>query len=230
MKRLVVLLLFFEGLPFLFAQNQQAFIREITGTVELKDPGSTNWRPGKNGDRILSNTVISTGFKSTAVLVIGNSTIVIRSLTRLSLEEMLKQDKTEQVSLNLRIGRLRANIAPPSVGSIDFKVRSPIATASVRGTAFDFDMLNLEVNEGMVSFVPARGAASSHPVLVRAGESSRIDPDSGRAMSPLAMAETNRIFPALPGQTASPILAAADTPKATISQGALVVNVTLESQ
>jgi hypothetical protein len=231
MKRMIVLFVFFGGVSFLFAQNQRAFIREITGTVELKAHGSADWIPGKAGDRILPNTVISTGFRSTALLAIDNSTIVIRPLTRLTLEELLEQDGTEQVSLSLRTGRIRANVTPPAAGRIDFSVRSPIATASVRGTAFDFDTLNLHVSEGMVRFAPAQGAALSRPALVKAGENSWIDRDSGRAVNPLVAAETNRIPPALPGQNASS--AVSDTPKAAIPQeanthGSLVVNVTLE--
>jgi hypothetical protein len=231
MKRIVVLFVLLGGVSFLFAQNQRAYIREITGTVELKAQGGADWVPGKAGDRVFPNTVISAGFRSTALLAIGTSTIVIQPLTRLTLEELLGQDETEQVHLSLRTGRIRANVTPPVGGHIGFTVRSPIAIASVRGTAFDFDTLNLQVSEGTVSFAPAQGAASSRPVLVRAGESSRMDLDSGRAVSPMAAVEISRIPPALPGQNAS----SAASPKAAIPQepntrGSLVVNVTLESE
>ncbi|MDR1098848.1 MAG: FecR family protein [Treponema sp.] len=225
MKPLVVLLLFFEGLSFLFAQNQQALIREITGTVELKVPGSADWIPGKKGDRVLPNTVISTGFRSTALLAIGDSFIAVRPITRLTLEELIAQDGTEQANFNLHTGRIRVQVTPPATGKIDLRVRSPMAIAAVRGTAFNFDTLNLEVSEGMVSFAPARGAASSRPILVRGGERSRVD--SGRAVAPLAAAEANRLLPALPGRDLS---TAADAPKTAASQGSLVVNVTLESE
>jgi hypothetical protein len=229
MKPLVVLLLFFEGASFLFAQNQRAFIREITGTVELKVPGSANWIPAREGNRILPNTVISTGFRSAALLVIGDSTIVVRPITRLSLEELLKRDNAEQVSLNLHTGRVKAQVTPPAAGRVDFEVRGPSVTASVRGTAFDFDTLNLKVSEGVVSFAPAtRGTASSRPVPVRAGESSWVDTGSGRVVSPPAVAETNRVLPALPGRNT--FSAASNTPKAAVSQGSLVVDVTLESE
>jgi hypothetical protein len=229
MKRIVVLFLFLGGMSFLFAQNQRAFIREITGTVELKIPGSADWIPGKAGGRIFPNTVISTGFKSAALLVIGESTIAIRPLTRLSLEELLERNETEQVRLNLHTGRIRTRVRPPVGGRIDFSVRSPVASASVRGTAFDFDTLNLHVGEGTVSFAPViRTGAFSRPIPVSAGESSRVDSDSGRAVNPLTAAEINRIPPALPGHDASP--AVSDAPKAAISHGSLVVNVTLESQ
>lgn len=50
-------------------------------------------------------------------------------------------------------------------------VTSPSATASVRGTSFDFDTRNLGVSQGLVSF---RGAVSGYPVMVGAGSSSGI--------------------------------------------------------
>ncbi|MDR1352158.1 MAG: FecR family protein [Treponema sp.] len=197
----------------------------MTGTVELKVPGSADWIPGKKGSRVLPNTVISTGFRSTALLAVGDSTIAVQPLTRLSLEELIKQAGTERASLNLHTGRIRAQVAPPAAGSIEFSVRSPMATASVRGTAFNFDTLNLEVRKGAVSFAPAiQGTASSRPVLVRAGESSRIDADSGRVLSPQAAAETSRTPPALPGREAAAAL------KTAVPQGSLAVQVTLESE
>ncbi|MDR1410576.1 MAG: hypothetical protein LBI91_00045, partial [Spirochaetaceae bacterium] len=73
-----------------------------------------------------------------------------------------------------------------------------------------------------------QGAASSRPALVRAGERSWMDIDSGRAVNPSVAAEKDRIPPALPGQNASP--AASDTPKAINTHGSLVVSVTLESE
>jgi hypothetical protein len=115
--------------------------------------------------------VISTGFKSTALLVLGNSTITLQPLTRLSLEELMETRGDEQVEVYLRTGRVRAEVRPPVGGTTVFTVRSPIATASVRGTVFDFDTVNLTVTEGQVQFAGATGS----PVPVRGGESSSVD-------------------------------------------------------
>jgi hypothetical protein len=129
---------------------QTAVIREINGTVEVKQPGAQGWEAAKEGQRLEAASLISTGFKSTALLSIGNSDIAIRPLTRVSLEEMLAARNAEQVTLNLRAGRIRANVKPPAGGKVDFTVRSPMATASVRGTVFDFDGTRLRVEEGRV--------------------------------------------------------------------------------
>jgi hypothetical protein len=69
---------------------QTAVIREISGTVEVKQPGAQGWEAAKEGQRLETASLISTGFRSTALLSIGNSDIAVRPLTRLSLEEILR--------------------------------------------------------------------------------------------------------------------------------------------
>jgi len=60
-------------------------LREFNGTVELKAPGSSSFVPAKAGDKLSQDTVISTGFKSTALVELGSSIITVRPLTRLTL-------------------------------------------------------------------------------------------------------------------------------------------------
>jgi hypothetical protein len=208
MKRMVVVMLLCGMGAGLRAQT--AYIRELSGTVELKGPGSDVWRPAKTGDVLEETTVISTGFRSIARLAIGNSVIAVRPLTRLTLGELVRAGNNETVRLELRTGSVRAEVAPPSAGRTDFRVRSPVATASVRGTVFEFDTENLTVSEGVVQFSPGseeRGTAR-RSVAVRAGEASRIDRESGRTLPPLAAAETERSLPPLAGESGG---SAADT-------------------
>jgi hypothetical protein len=57
---------------FLFAQEAGsggAYIREFTGTVELKAPEAAAWRAAKKGDQLSKDTMISTGYNSSAVVV-----------------------------------------------------------------------------------------------------------------------------------------------------------------
>jgi hypothetical protein len=77
------------------------------------------------------------------------------------------------------MGRVRVDVKPPVGAKAIATVRGPIATASVRGTSFEFDTNNLYVNEGSVSFSGNRGQA----VLVGAGGSSRVE-QTGRASNP----------------------------------------------
>jgi hypothetical protein len=65
---------------------------------------------------------------------------------------------------------------------VNFTIRSPIATASVRGTVFDFDTVNLNVQEGLVNFSAPSGPAQP----VNAGRGSSINEINHTASPPLS--------------------------------------------
>ena len=226
MKRSIILMLLLLGAVFVFAQTPEASIQEMSGTVELKIPGSADWKPAKQGDRIELSTIISTGFKSTAVLIVGNSTLIVRPLTRLSLETLMNREETETINIGLRTGRIQVNVKPPAGGKTEFSVQSPVATASVRGTVFSIDPVNLRVIEGSVRYQLASGQAMNRPVLVNAGQQSWIDVDTGRTVNPLAQADANRALPALAGQNAA--AGTESGAKLKIAQGTLAIEAPLE--
>jgi hypothetical protein len=154
---------------FLFAQAPEVLIQELTGTVEVQEPGSSRWIPAREGMRLEQSSIISTGLQSSAVILIGQSKIMVRPLTRLSIEELSALRENEQVGLFLRTGKVRAEVTPPEGGRTNFTVRSAQATNSVRGTAFEFDTVQVTVEEGRVLFLSNAGGSAA---LVRAGESS----------------------------------------------------------
>lgn len=224
MKRTIILMILLGAASLAFAQNPQAQIREMTGTVELKTPEAAGWIPARPGITIRESTIISTGFKSTAILAIGNSTLTVRPLTRMSLDALISRDETETINIGLSTGRVRADIKPPAGGRADVSVKTPTVTASVRGTFFDMDTVNIKVYEGKVNISPA--GASGRPVAVSAGQESWVT--SGKAVSPADVAETSLSLPSVSGQkTASGAKAGArlEAPK-----GSLEIEVTLESQ
>jgi hypothetical protein len=187
----------------LFGQTgETALVRELIGTVEMRAPGGTEWEPVRSGQRLPVDTVISTGFRSTVNLVLGDSVLTVRPLTRIAIAGISRRREGDRVDLNLRAGRIRADVKPPPGGTLDFSVRSPIATASVRGTVFELDTLNLFVSEGTVEFTGTSGAA----VLVDSGGSSFVDGAAGRPVSPAetAAAELRPELPAGAG-TAIPV-------------------------
>jgi hypothetical protein len=161
--------------------GQTAVVRDLTGTVEIKAPGRAEWTPVRRGQELSGNTLISTGFKSSALIELGNSTLTVHPLTRLSITELFREGSSERVSLNLRAGRVRADVKPPAGGSLDFSVRSPVATASVRGTVFEQDTQNLYVSEGTVEFM---GTGTGTAVLVDGGGATFVDGTTGRPVSP----------------------------------------------
>jgi len=179
-----------------FAQNA-GVIKEMTGEVELKPAGSAAFVPARAGSEVAQDTVVSTGFKGTAIIAVGSSTITVRPLTRLSLSELQVSSGSENLNMNLQAGRVRVDVKPPEGTRANFTVQSPSATASVRGTSFEFDTRNLSVIEGTVSFQGLRGA----PRPVSAGFRSSLDRNVSAA-DPSDISKSN-VMPSSPAGTES---------------------------
>jgi len=156
--------------------SQEAVIRELAGTVELKLAGSTAWVNAVQGQSVAGSTVISTGFKSYALLSIGNSVINVRPLTRLSLTEISASQNAETINIGLQAGRVRLDVSPPAGVRSAAKVQTPVATASTRGTIFEVSIFELWVIEGSIEY---RGSSGGH-VIVDAGGYSTVDERTGR--------------------------------------------------
>jgi hypothetical protein len=193
MKISVICAIFFVLAMEIPAQNALGTIREFSGLVELKKSASEDWVPARLGDTLERDMIISTGFRSFAVLALGDSVFTVRSLSRLRIEELSRSSQKDEMRLDLRAGRIRARVKAPPAGNVNVTVRSPSATASVRGTVFDFDTINLAVHEGQVDFVP-RGGVS---VPVRAGSSSYID-EKNQAAAPPRTETAAALTPDLP--------------------------------
>jgi hypothetical protein len=177
MKNFLFLTIFI--LTGMYASAQNAVFEQVIGTVEIKQPNETSFKAANNGDQLFQETVISTGFKSFAIIKTGYTSIMVRPLTLLSLTEIQKLSESETLEINLQAGRLRVDVKPPAGTRANTTIKSATATASVRGTSFEFDTSNLYVNEGAVSYSGNRGQS----FLVRAGETSRVE-RTGRASSP----------------------------------------------
>ncbi|MFP3043923.1 FecR family protein [Treponema primitia] len=170
----------------LFAQaaESRGIIQEVQGKVEIRALGA-DWIPAVEGQRVEWAATISTGFKGTALIKLGNSLLTVRPLTRLTVREIQETQGIERVSLDMQTGRIRADVTPPAGGKTDFTVRSPTVTASVRGTSFEFDGTILLVDEGRVRLT----GGDSTSVYVSAGHHVTTDPVTGRI---LLVAETIR--------------------------------------
>ncbi|MCL2881221.1 MAG: FecR family protein, partial [Treponema sp.] len=113
----------------------------------------------------------------------------------LSLSEISSSAGTETINVNLQTGRVRVDVNPPSGIKAVMSVTSPMATASVRGTSFEFDTQSLTVLEGTVTFQGSNGGV----MMVSAGSTSEISPN-GRSIDPI---ETfaSALLPPPPGGT-----------------------------
>ena len=145
---IIVLVLAASGL---FAQTQ-AVIKQLSGKVEVKGPGATAWVPARVGQQLAKGSFISTGFNSTAVLALGASVLSVKPLTRMKLEELIAREGTVSTSLFLQVGKVNASVKSAEGLKQDFTVKSPVSTAAVRGTDFEFDGLTVRVINGLVYF------------------------------------------------------------------------------
>jgi len=166
-KHILVLALLFIG-TFLFA-DITAVVKDISGKVEIKVPGGS-WKKASAGMKIEEGYSISTGFRSTAVLELGASQVIVKQLTRMELTELVEKEGTVRTGLNLRVGKIKAHVRTTAGLRQDFRLTSPISTAAVRGTDFEYDGINLKVLEGTVEFTNKRGQKR----MVPAGVASKI--------------------------------------------------------
>ena len=176
-----------------FAQN--GMIKELMGTVELKQAGQTGFVAAKSGDTVAKDTIVSTGLRSSALIEMGSSVITVRPLTRLSLAEISAAEGTETLNVSLQSGRVRVDVNPPKGTQTSMKILAPMAVASVRGTSFEFDTQFLRVLEGTVAFQGKRGGV----MMVGSGYTSEIKED-GKAADPIETRTALLRFPPLAGQ------------------------------
>ena len=126
----------------------EATIAEVNGKVEIRQ-GEDVWRTAQVGQTLPVGASISTSFNSTALLQVGASEVEVKPLTRVRIQELISDGGVDRSEVDMPVGRISANIRGGERRA-EFTVRSPVATASVRGTSFDFDGVNLDVAEGVV--------------------------------------------------------------------------------
>ena len=170
-----------------------AVLKELAGTVEIKKANSDIWETASQGQTLAWDTVISTGFRSTAVVTLGNSLITLRPLSRISIVELSQAQGIEKTELFLQTGKVRADVNLLEGSQTEFVIRSPNATNSVRGTTFEFDTILLTVYEGTVEFK----SLSNYIAMIDAGAFSKIDERTGRITSPTIEA-IDRLWPSPP--------------------------------
>ena len=173
MKRSVVfiLLALLVGLP-AFAQFE-AVVEEINGKVEVRQAGGS-WQAADVGMQVGTGATVSTGFGATAKLSIRDSVLTVDSLTRMTVEELVESEGLVKSSLQLNVGRVEANVQTAEGLESEFQVKSPLSTASVRGTVFSFNGTSIEVSEGVVTLTNSLGQTRR----VIAGNRSSTDGES----------------------------------------------------
>ncbi|MFP4508673.1 MAG: FecR domain-containing protein [Spirochaetaceae bacterium] len=149
---------------------ERAVISQIRGTVEIQQQAGDVWEEARVGQIVAAGTRISTGFGSTAAIEIEDTVIRVRALSRLTIQELFESENVITTNMDLEIGRVRGEVRRASDRQFDFQLRGPTATASVRGTSFEFDGQNLTVDEGVVEIENSLGQR----ITVEAGRRSSV--------------------------------------------------------
>lgn len=114
-------------------------VDHIRGAVEAKQPGETGFKPLSGEARVLSGTVLRTGRDAGALLHWADGTrLEAGAETTLT---VLKCQLNKRTSASLRlfkldVGRILVQVMRALSASSKFEVRTPTATAGVRGTEF----------------------------------------------------------------------------------------------
>jgi hypothetical protein len=152
MKRGIFTGMFLFILLFSLFPAKQIVIKDTRGKVEVKLPGE-KWQAAKENMEITKGTIISTGFKSEAVVDLGNAFVTVKPLTRMKLEELLEREDTIQTDIFLNFGKVTAEVKSGEGIKQDFTLKSPVSTAAVRGTRIVYDTYSVTVTDGFADFL-----------------------------------------------------------------------------
>lgn len=201
MKRVLFLsTLIFISLSSIFAE---VTVVDFFGKVKVKNSGDSSWSKIEKGMVIYANSTLSTGFNSQITLDLGNATLDVLPLTRMTLSEITETQDSINTSLFLQGGKIKADVKKIAGKVNDFKIKSPVATASVRGTAFEFSGNKLKVIRGVVAFKPSSKPKADEKVddpennetvgvAVRAGGSTQMISTDSAPVKPRVMVEKER--------------------------------------
>ena len=159
MKKLSV---FVIGVAMLFCASSvfaEATVVSVKGTAAYNLGGK--WLPMQAGMKIRNGAKISTGVKSVVVLKLVNSTVTVQPLSMMKIyEDKLVRDESD-TKIAIRRGSIKAEVNTMKEVKTVFKVATPVATSSVRGTEFSIETgpsgTITVVESGAVSVQDTRG-------------------------------------------------------------------------
>ncbi len=119
----------------LSAATMDATVVSVRGKAEVMQGSS--WSALSVGNTLHKGDVIQTGFKSELIIKIKDSTVSVSSLSRITIEQLAAKSDKDETRLFLDTGSLRSDVKRTEDRRVGFTVRSPVATASVRGTIME---------------------------------------------------------------------------------------------
>jgi hypothetical protein len=155
----------------------KATVADIKGKVQIELPGQGATVPSR--EQVLpSETVITTKGGRMLLQLEDGSQILVYDHTRVVLKQPVA---TNWQRLQLLLGKIKAEIQKRTGGSPPFKLGTPSAVITVRGTRFFVQVdkhrvTRVTVEEGVVEVESAKRVGK--PLQIKAGFSTRVKEDS----------------------------------------------------
>ena len=111
-------------------------VMSVTGCAQkLAANGTNKWEELKVGDVLDEKTIVRTGFNSMVVLHLSDrGEYTINGATKMGISELRKQGNVVKSTVGIKYGSIHASI-DSTKGANDFKISTPVATLSVRGSS-----------------------------------------------------------------------------------------------
>ncbi len=139
----------------------EAKVSATKGKTEIQQNGV--WKALAPGDVLNKGAVIQTGFKSELTLQMKESVVTVGPLSRMTIEQLAEKQSKDDTRLYLDTGSLKANVKKTENRRVGFTVKSPVATASVRGTIIGvtntFQATSVSADEGSAAAWPSDNSA-----------------------------------------------------------------------
>jgi len=119
------------------ADAAKVVVESVTGVASKRLASDPNgkWERIKAGDALDALTIIRTGLGTKVVLRFGSrGRVTVGAATKIGIREYLTKGALMKAQLGLKYGSVRAKV-DGAAGDNDFRVATPVATLSIRGTA-----------------------------------------------------------------------------------------------
>lgn len=147
----------------------EATILKTDGDVQVRVPESKEWKPAETGQSLPAGSEILTASNSSCIVGIGGDE---KSVVRVNPDSRAVLHSYDPAHVDLQSGKLFALVRGLKKGS-DFRVSTPTAVASARGTGWGQDNGSVDVFEDNVNVDGKAGGEQDVPE----GDGVKVNPD-----------------------------------------------------
>jgi hypothetical protein len=167
-------------------------ITDVVGDVAIQFAGTDSFVPVTHDTVVHIGDTISTDVDAKVTLMLPGGRATISELSQVRINEMFSTPDVNRLQLLLQSGRVETAIPEASLIRSDFTVKTPVAVATIQGSAMavtvaDDGVTNVRTTEDE-AFV--QGTADSGPVSVPEGQMSTVGRD-GVASAPVAFSASS---------------------------------------